>query len=558
MVAFVDVSDTTQSASGSLVKATLTAWYAALPVPVNITSASAVSLAVGRLGSTTPAFTVDSSTASQVAGLKVTGAATGGTVAVVITDSGAAANLIVNAKGTGTIGIGSVSTGRVTITPVTTITGALTLSAALTYGGVTLSNAVTGTGNMVLSASPTFTGTIILASASASGGLVVGTSVSSATANATPSAYSATQLTAFASTVSGASLMGYGTTNDVTLMNRAGTPVLGVVANSTTVTAAGAAIITGVVTIGHTASIVRLTQKLNINASDDYGGASLSTWSTDATEASLLDLNRSKSATMGTYTTVTTNDVLGFLTFRGANGSAFADGAYLKGVCTAAVAASNVPAKIEVYTTTSAGATNLCATFGADQSVTFAGALSGVTTLAMSGDLTLSGAGSDVIVAATAKFRLDGSASGDTYIHESSADVLSFVAGGSVAMAFSATSVAFSTATDVNLNANAFLRLGAMVSTNATAPTICLSTTTAPSGNPVGGIFIWSDSGAGKARGTSGTVTTFAPAEPHCPVCGSDFGHEWQNEKYGGTLRFCVKCLADELGARPWIQRITP
>lgn len=132
VVAFVDVSDATQSPSGSLVKTTVAAWLAALPSAVNITSASATSLAVGRLGSTTPAFTVDSSTASQVAGLKVTGAATGGTVAVVTTDSGADTNLTVNAKGVGTIGIGSVSTGRVTITPVCTITGLVTLTAGVT------------------------------------------------------------------------------------------------------------------------------------------------------------------------------------------------------------------------------------------------------------------------------------------------------------------------------------------------------------------------------------------------------------------------------------------
>lgn len=119
-----------------------------------ITSASATALTVGLNGATNPAFAVDASTASQAAGLKITGAATGGTVAVAAIDSGSNTNLTVNAKGSGTIGIGSVSTGAVTITPATT------LSAALTYGGVTLSNAVTGTGNMVLSASPTLTGTL--------------------------------------------------------------------------------------------------------------------------------------------------------------------------------------------------------------------------------------------------------------------------------------------------------------------------------------------------------------------------------------------------------------
>ena len=80
---------------------------------LTVTSAAAAALAVGRLGATTPAFSVDAATGSQVAGLKVTGAATGGTVAVVATDSGADTNLTVNAKGTGTIGIGSVSTGAV-------------------------------------------------------------------------------------------------------------------------------------------------------------------------------------------------------------------------------------------------------------------------------------------------------------------------------------------------------------------------------------------------------------------------------------------------------------
>jgi hypothetical protein len=60
---------------------------------------------------TNPAFTVDSSTALQVAGFKVTGAVTGGTVALVATDSGANTSLTFNAKGTGTISVGNVSTG---------------------------------------------------------------------------------------------------------------------------------------------------------------------------------------------------------------------------------------------------------------------------------------------------------------------------------------------------------------------------------------------------------------------------------------------------------------
>ncbi len=107
----------------------------------SITSSAAASLAVGLNGATTPAFVVDSSTASQAAGLKVVGATTTGTVAVV-TVGGASVNLTINATGTGTIGIGSVSTGAVTITPATTITGVLTSSASITsVGAVTAKNA---------------------------------------------------------------------------------------------------------------------------------------------------------------------------------------------------------------------------------------------------------------------------------------------------------------------------------------------------------------------------------------------------------------------------------
>jgi hypothetical protein len=119
------------------------------------TSNSSQALAVGPNGTAFPALNVDASAPAMAAGLNIAGAATGGTVAIAAIDSGANTNLSLNAKGTGTIAVGNVSSGRVTITPVTTITGALTLSSALTYGGVTLSNGVTGTGNMVLDTAPT-------------------------------------------------------------------------------------------------------------------------------------------------------------------------------------------------------------------------------------------------------------------------------------------------------------------------------------------------------------------------------------------------------------------
>jgi hypothetical protein len=59
------------------------------------------------------AFIVDTSTASQAAGVKVVGAVTGGTVAIVAIDSGLNTNLAINAKGTGTIFIGGGSSGAI-------------------------------------------------------------------------------------------------------------------------------------------------------------------------------------------------------------------------------------------------------------------------------------------------------------------------------------------------------------------------------------------------------------------------------------------------------------
>lgn len=118
--------------SGNVLTSNGTTWASAAPAAsitgttLALTNSSATGFADGQNGATNPAFVVDSSTASQVAGLKVTGAATGGTVALAAIDSGSNTNLTINAKGSGTIGIGSVSTGAVTITPATTFVGIVT------------------------------------------------------------------------------------------------------------------------------------------------------------------------------------------------------------------------------------------------------------------------------------------------------------------------------------------------------------------------------------------------------------------------------------------------
>ena len=89
------------------------------------------------------------------------------------------------------------------------------------------------------------TATLAVGNTTITGAATYTTSIKSTTALATPSALTATQATAFASTVSGAAIMGFGTTNDVSLMNRAGTVVLGIGPNTTTVNMTGLLSVTG-------------------------------------------------------------------------------------------------------------------------------------------------------------------------------------------------------------------------------------------------------------------------------------------------------------------------
>lgn len=75
-----------------------------------------------------------------------------------------------------------------------------------------------------------------------------------------------------------------------------------------------------------------------------------------------------------------------------------------------------------------------------------------------------------------------------------------------------------------------------------TAKMFVKNTSAAP-GDPSGGAYLYAENGALKGRGSSGTVTTFAPAEPHCPRCGSDFAIQYSNPKKYGEFSGCMLCL---------------
>lgn len=81
--------------------------------------------------------------------------------------------------------------------------------------------------------------------------------------------------------------------------------------------------------------------------------------------------------------------------------------------------------------------------------------------------------------------------------------------------------------------------------------------TSNPSGSPSGGGVMYADAGALKWLGSSGTITTLGPADPHCPVCGRDFALEFVNGPTGDRLAVCLWCLTDALGNAGVIEKVT-
>lgn len=91
------------------------------------------------------------------------------------------------------------------------------------------------------------------------------------------------------------------------------------------------------------------------------------------------------------------------------------------------------------------------------------------------------------------------------------------------------------------------------------ASNVFVTDTPSVPGTPTGGGALYSQGGAGKWKGSSGTITTFGPAEPHCEVCDSDFGWQWENPEKYGHFRACARCLFEEMGLmdRPYV-KFTP
>lgn len=175
------------------------------------TSASANALTVGLAGATNPALQVDASTTSSATGLKIKSAAAAGGLALSVISSGDNEALTINAKGSGAIGIGSASTGAVTITPATNVVGAFSvntdkLSVAAATGVITLANGET-IGN-------TANGTIALGGNYAGGGTLLGSTITENTAAADTTRYNSFVVNASTDPASSAEVSGvYGAYN---------------------------------------------------------------------------------------------------------------------------------------------------------------------------------------------------------------------------------------------------------------------------------------------------------------------------------------------------------
>lgn len=88
--------------------------FGALASSSVITSSDSSALAVGRQGSTSPAFVVDASASTCITGVSVTAAASGGGVAVAALGSTNEA-MTVDAKGSGTLTLNGTATGNVVV-----------------------------------------------------------------------------------------------------------------------------------------------------------------------------------------------------------------------------------------------------------------------------------------------------------------------------------------------------------------------------------------------------------------------------------------------------------
>jgi hypothetical protein len=101
----------------------------------------------------------------------------------------------------------------------------------------------------------------------------------------------------------------------------------------------------------------RLGILFEVDNSANYGGASFGTWSATADHAAILELNRSKSNTIGTHAALASGDRIGTWNNRGSDGASFIDGASIAAYVDGTVSTGNMPSRL-VFLTSSASSPN--------------------------------------------------------------------------------------------------------------------------------------------------------------------------------------------------------
>lgn len=134
----------------------------------------------------------------------------------------------------------------------------------------------------------------------------------------------------------------------------------------------------GTTLIGSTQNDTRLGQKLGLVGTANFVGMTISTYSATAGEGCIIDMNRSKSASIGTLTAVASGDQIGNISARGADGSAFNTSSYIAFYVDGTVAGAQVPGRIEFYTAGAAGATAIALNINKSQQVLAVAPLGGL------------------------------------------------------------------------------------------------------------------------------------------------------------------------------------
>lgn len=164
-------------------------------------------------------------------------------------------------------------------------------------------------------------------------------------------------LTLSSPTISGNAVVSSNSSSDALRITQAGSGNALVVEDSTNPDSTPFVIdSSGQVIQGHTTSVVGgggLTTPVQLNATAS-AGMNLFRWSADAT-GTVTGLNKSRSSTIGTFSTVTIGDVLGTLRFSGDDGVQFIRGAEITAAVDGNPGLNDMPGRL-VFSTTADGA----------------------------------------------------------------------------------------------------------------------------------------------------------------------------------------------------------